>query len=145
MRIECQWQDNMAFNASAAGHTVAMDAKRPIGNQSGMTPKELVVAGLCGCTAMDVVGLLKKHKVTLRECNVSADVATTTGIQPAVFTAIDLSFRAVGDVSPDVLLEAVMLSQTKFCGVSAMLSKAMPIRYSVELNGEVIGKGEARF
>ena len=122
-----------------------MDAKSPIGRGSALTPKELVASGLGGCTAMDVVALLRKNKQDLRSLNVDVDVTPSTGAHPVVFTKAHLTFRVEGTVDPKILNEAVHLSQTKFCGVSAMLSKAFPITYEVLLNGQKVGEGKADF
>jgi putative redox protein len=135
----------MKFVGSNASFEVTMDAKRPAGQESALTPKELVAAGLCGCTAMDVVGLLRKKKAAVRAFDVEAAVSMTEGRHPIVFSAVTLTFRLEGDVEAAALLEAVHLSQSKYCGVSAMLSKAVPIHYEVVLNGSTIGVGEANF
>ena len=135
----------MKFNATADGQSVVMDAKAPIGSSSAMTPKELIAAGLAGCTAMDVIALLKKHKQAYKALEVDADIVASTAGQPVVFTSATLTFTATGEIDRAILLEAVHLSQTKYCGVSAMLVKAFPISYVVMLNGEQIGEGKADF
>jgi putative redox protein len=135
----------MFFSASSDSNECSMDAKKPIGRGAAMTPKELVIAGLCGCTAMDVMALMKKHRAKVDSCCVSAQVEMTDSGHPAVFKSVSLSFQVAGVVEADKLVEAVKLSQTQYCGVSAMLSKAVPIRYEIELNGTVIGTGEANF
>lgn len=145
MQINCVWQDNMKFVSSVSEHQVHMDAKKPFGGESALSPKELVVSGLCGCTAMDVVGLMQKHQQTIEAFEIRADVATTEKGHPNVFTNIDLLFKLKGAIAPAILLESIHLSQSKYCGVSAMLSKASPINYRVELNGKEIGTGTANF
>lgn len=145
MKTQLKWTQGMQFEATADGHSILMDAKAPIGKGTAQTPKELVAAGLAGCTAMDVIALLKKHKQPFEELVVDADVEMSKGIQPTVFTSAHLVFHAKGAIDKNILLEAVHLSQTKFCGVSAMLVRAFPIKYTVELNGEVVGEGAADF
>jgi putative redox protein len=135
----------MVFTARAAGGEAKMDAKAPIGQGSALTPKELVVAGLCGCTAMDVMALMRKHKQAVATCEVQAEVTTSEGGPPVVFTAAELEFTLTGDVDPALALEAVRLSQTLYCGVTAMLVKAFPIRYRVVVNGVPAGEGQADF
>jgi putative redox protein len=110
-----------------------------------MTPKQLVVAGLAGCTAMDVVALLRKQGQPLEHFEVETEVEKSSGGYPEVFTAAMLTFKLQGQIEPEKAKEAVELSQTKYCGVSAMLSRAFPIRYRIELNGQTIGEGSARF
>jgi len=145
MKAQLKWTGGMSFQASSDGHAMVMDAKAPIGSGTAMTPKELVAVGLGGCTAMDVTALLKKHKQAHESLNIDVEITTSTGGQPVVFTSANLTFDVKGKVDPSILLDAVRLSQTKFCGVSAMLAKALPIRYVVHLNGEKIGEGHADF
>ena len=145
MKLNLKWIDGMKFQGEADGNLIAMDAKAPIGGNTAMTPKELVAAGLGGCTVMDVIALLKKHKQPFESVEIDVDVATSKSGQPVVFTGATLTFFVTGTVDKNILLESVKLSQTKYCGVSAMLSKAFPINYIVKLNGEDIGQGEASF
>jgi putative redox protein len=145
MKAQLKWTEGMQFEGKAGGHTVMLDAKAPIGKDSGMTPKDFVAVGLGGCTAMDVIALLRKHKQTAETFDVDVDVTSSTGVYPAVFVGATLSFTATGQIDPAILLESVQLSQTKYCGVSAMLAQAFPIEYVVILNGKEIGKGKAEF
>ena len=139
------WKEKMQFNGIAGEHTVSMDAKAPVGNDTAPTPKELVAIGLGGCTAMDVIALLKKYKTPPKSFRVDLDVQTTASGHPAVFEKATLIFQVEGEVDAEKLNEAVLLSQTKYCGVSAMLSKSFPIEYRVVLNGKDIGTGSAKF
>lgn len=145
MKVELKWTGGMKFQADCEGHSVPMDAKTPIGQGSAMTPKELVAAGLAGCTIMDVAALLKKHKQNYDKLEISADVTSSSGGQPVVFEKVLLTYSVTGAVDKNILIESVTLSQTKYCGVSAMLSKAFPITYAISLNGEIIGEGAAHF
>ena len=144
MQVECLWQGNMRFLAKTGEHQVFMDAKKPIGSQSAMTPKELVLAGLAGCTAMDVAAYLRKHKQNASGLSVLSKTDLTNTF-PSVFTEVELVYVVRGEVEAAILMEAVQLSQTKFCGVSAMLSLSSPIRYRIELNGARVGEGAASF
>lgn len=145
MKLQCQWNEKMKFTAHSEGHEVLMDAKSPIGSDSAMTPKHLLLAGISGCTAMDVVALLKKYKQPFESLDVDVDADLTEGVYPAIFKDVKLIFKVKGAVEREKLLEAVKLSQTKYCGVTAMVAKAVPILYTVELNGEGIGSGQADF
>lgn len=145
MKIDLVWSDKMLFDARAGEHHVAVDAKPPIGGNRGMAPKELLLSALASCTAMDVVALLKKHKQRLDRFAVTVDAPLTEGGHPKRFLRADLTFDVHGDVDPTVLLSSVEASQTVFCGVSAMLSRAFPIAYQVVLNGTPIGNGHAHF
>ena len=94
---------------------------------------------------MDVVSLLRKYKQSVVSFEVDAESDLTEGEYPSVFKEIKLKFKVEGQVEAAKLLEAITLSQTKYCGVSAMISKSSLISYNVELNGEVIGSGKADF
>jgi putative redox protein len=144
IQMQMKWDEKMHLTATSAGNTVSADAKAPLGTGTAMTPKELVVAGLCGCTAMDVVALMKKHKQEVLSFEVSADVATTD-THPMVFSKAELLFKLNGKLDVAKVVEAVQLSQTKYCGVTAMLLKAFPITYKVIVNGEEVAQGEAKF
>lgn len=145
MKAVLKWNEGMKFTATSDGHSVLMDAKTPIGASTAMTPKELVAVGLGGCTAMDVIALLKKHRQPFKSLDVDVEITASTSGHPVVFTGAIITFDATGDVDRAVLLDAVRLSQTKYCGVSAMLVKAHPIDYVVILNGEKVGQGKADF
>jgi putative redox protein len=145
MNIELTWNGKMQFTAAAGGHEVVVDARAPIGAGTGMAPKELLLAAVASCTAMDVAALLRKHKQNVMRLDVHADGTLSEGGYPMVFTTIKLVFDIGGTVDPAVALEAVRASQTRFCGVSAMLSKALPITYEVRVGGAVAGTGQAHF
>lgn len=145
MRAGVVWKEGMEFDGSVGEHLVRMDSRPPLGKDKGATPKELVALGLGGCTAMDVVALLKKHKQPIESFRIEIDIQPTKGPHPIVFEKALLSFIVEGAISTEILLETVRLSQTKYCGVSAMLSKAFPIEYEIILNGQVVGAGKSNF
>lgn len=145
MRPVLRWQSNMQFEAESDGNKILIDAKSPIGHGKAMTPKELVAVGLGGCTAMDVVALFKKHKQEVKSFEVSVDITPSKGKYPMVFENAVIEFKAEGQIDSKIYMEAVELSQTKYCGVSAMMLKAFPIQYKVILNNELIGEGNANF
>jgi putative redox protein len=94
---------------------------------------------------MDVVALLKKNRQRLETFEIEAEANLSEGGHPKVFMDAKLTFVMSGEVDPKVALESVVASQTRFCGVSAMLSRAFPIRYEVVVSGELAGSGSARF
>jgi putative redox protein len=145
MKIDLVWSDKMLFEAQAGEHRVSVDARPPIGGNRGMAPKEMLLSALASCTAMDVVALLRKHKQRLDKFSVGVEAPISEGGHPKRFARADLVFDVQGEVDPNVLLESVKASQTLYCGVSAMLSRAFPIAYQVMLNGTLIGSGEASF
>lgn len=145
MNAKVAWTEGMQLKGSSGPHEVLLDSKAPLGKDSGMTPKELVAVGLCGCTAMDVVALMKKYKQPLEKFEVESDISSTEGGHPIKFKEVLMTFRATGAVDSAKLLEAVQLSQTKYCGVSAMISATVPLKYQIILNDQKIGEGQAHF
>jgi putative redox protein len=144
MKVACHWNEGMNFTAEADGQSISMDAKRPIGTGKGLTPKELVLAALCGCSAMDIAGLMRKNRQTMSSFDISAEATAKEG-HPAIFKEVTISYVVKGEVESAKLIEAVELSQTKYCSGSAMISKASPIHFRVVLNEQEIHKGTAHF
>ncbi len=145
METKVKWTNGMEFTGAVGGHTVTLDSPAPLGKDQGFTPKQLVAVGLAGCTAMDVIALLKKFRQPVDAFSVELQTEPTQQGHPVVFAKANLVFKATGEIDKEKYLEAVRLSQTKYCGVSAMLAKALPIRYRVLLNDHEIGSGEANF
>jgi len=147
MKTKTTWTKNkVALQGECGGNFLTMDGKSPLGEEKGMTPKELVALGISGCTAMDVLSLLKKYKQVPDAFVIESEVVQTeSGKYPVIFKEVLLTFQVSGSVEKDKLIEAVHLSQTKFCGVSAMINVVAPISYKVFLNGELINEGRAEF
>ena len=82
MKVSLSWVEKMQFRATAGNHTVSVDAKRPIGDDQGILPKELLLAAMASCTAMDVAALLRKHKQVLKEFTVAVDATPSEGKHP---------------------------------------------------------------
>ena len=144
MKISLDWRGKMGFGATDGRHSVAMDARAPVGGGSALSPKQLALAAVAGCSAMDVVGLLAKHRQGVRSFRVESDAPTTEG-HPSVFAHVQLDYHLEGAIEAERAVEAVRLSQSRYCGVSAMMAKNCPIRYRIHLNGREIHAGEARF
>lgn len=134
--IETQWMGKMQFNALVNGHTIIMDGPERVGGEdNGPIPKPFVLTALSGCTGMDVVALLKKSGRQVREFNIK--VSGEISKQPPIeYTAVHLIYEFTGDEGTmQAALDAVMQSQEKFCGVSSMLKKIMPVTWDVFYNG----------
>lgn len=146
MKITCNWAEKMKFEvANATGQSIIIDSKPPLGRNAGPTPKELALMGVAGCTSMDVITHMRKHHQNVESFSVEAEAPTQTGDLP-VFLNVMLIYKVTGkDVEASQLIEAVHLSQTKYCSVSAMMSKAAPVSYEIQLNGAVVGTGKAEF
>lgn len=103
------------------------------GSNAAIRPKELLLLSLGGCTASDVASILKKKRVKLDdfEINLTADA---TEDYPQVYTKIHIEYVFYGkDIQAKDVERAIELSQTKYCGVTAMLSKAMEITHSYKI------------
>jgi putative redox protein len=128
------WQNNMAFEATVNGHTIIMDADTSVGGQDqGPRPKILLLAGLGGCTGMDVVSILAKMKVVPEKfwMDISAEL---TDAHPKIYNQIKLIYYFKGEnLPPDKLEKAVKLSKERYCGVSAMLSKTAEILIEIKI------------
>ena len=123
-------------------HWVAMDGPAELkGENAGSRPKELLLLALGGCTGADVASILNKRRMPFRKLEVALSAETSTE-HPIVFTHVDLVYRFEGDGIPLQEIErAIHLSQDKYCSVSAMLRKAMPIDWTLEVNGERVLAG----
>lgn len=117
-------------------HWVAMDGPPEFGGENaGSRPKELLLLALGGCTGADVASILSKRRVPFRKLEVALSAAISTE-HPIVFTRVDITYRFEGDDLPVADIErAIRLSQEKYCSVSAMLRRAMPIDWTAEING----------
>ena len=123
------WTDNERFIGQAtSGHALVMDAAK---EKTANTPMELVLIALCGCTAADVNGILRKKREPFTILEVRAQAERATGY-PAVYTEIKLTYRVGGKVSPKAVEDAVRLSKEKYCSVSAMLEKTAKITSAIE-------------
>jgi putative redox protein len=132
MEARAIWTDKDRFLAEASsGHALVVDAGEV---KSGATPIELVLVGLCGCTASDVVGILRKKREPFTALEVVAQ-AERAGDHPKVFTHIKLTYRVRGKVTHKAMEDAVRLSIDKYCSVSAMLEKTAAIEFEIEYSG----------
>jgi putative redox protein len=135
MNVEAQvtWTDGERFVANASsGHAIVIDSDRERNTASG--PMEMVLMGLCACTATDVVSILRKKREPFVGVNVRAEAVRATEA-PTVYTAIKLIYTVSGQVSRKSVEDAVRLSEEKYCGVSAMLKCTAKIVTEVHLSG----------
>jgi putative redox protein len=127
------WTDHERYIGEAdSGHALVMDTAS---EKTASTPMELVLIALCGCTASDVVGILRKKREPFTSLEVRADGERASGY-PAVYTAIKLTYRVGGKVSRKAVEDAVHLSKDKYCSVSAMLQKTAKITFEIEYKNE---------
>jgi putative redox protein len=123
------WTDRERFVATAtSGHAVVMDTAA---DKTANSPIELVLIGLCGCTASDVLNILRKKREPFTGLEVRAE-AERAPAPPTVYTSIRLIYRVSGKVSKKGMEGAVRLSKEKYCSVSAMLQKTATITFEIE-------------
>ena len=144
MQVDCVWDKKSKFTATAGEFSFAMDASKPFGDESAHTPKQLVVAALCGCTGMDVVGLLKKNKQVFESFRMSAEAESVT-VHPHELKEVRLKYYIAGTCDPDKVIQAVNLSQTQYCSVSAMISRGTKIYFEIYLNDKILATGQSSF
>lgn len=129
MHAKVTWLHDQLYDAeSHTGNHVAVDTDAA--HQGGPGPMEMVLMGLCSCTSVDVVSILRKKREPLTSLIVSA-VAEQATEAPRVFTHIQLTYHIGGGVSHKAAEDAVALSKNKYCSVSKMLEKAATIDYVI--------------
>jgi putative redox protein len=123
------WTNNERYVGSATSrHSIVLDMAA---EKAANSPMELVLIALCGCTASDVVGILRKKREPFRGLEVQARGERADGY-PTVYTSIHLTYKVFGEVSKKAMEDAVRLSKEKYCSVSAMLEKTAKITYTIE-------------
>jgi putative redox protein len=125
-----KWIAEQKFEGHSS-HSVTVDGSSKAAN----SPMELVLVGLCGCTASDLVTILQKKRepFTAVEVHASAEKAPDP---PRVYTGIKLIYRVKGNVARKAVEDAVRLSEEKYCSVAAMLNKTAKITYEIQLDSK---------
>ena len=129
MLTEFTWKGKMVFEAKTeSGHSVVMDAKPEVGGEdNGPRPMELLMVSLGGCTAMDVVSILKKMRVDLESMTVNIH-SEQAPEHPKIFTKINIEYNFTGrNITEKNVKKAIELSQEKYCSVTAMLKEKAEI------------------
>lgn len=137
MECKVSWTGGagMSFLAeTASGHLVAMDgAPDGGGNNLAPRPMEMVLLGTGGCTAYDVMLMLKKGGMTIRNCDVKLTAERAEEI-PKVFTKIHFHFTITGsNIKKNAVERAIKLSHEKYCSASIMLEKTAEMTHSYEI------------
>ena len=137
--IEVQWMGKMQFNALVNGHTIVMDGPEKVGGEdNGPIPKPFILTALAGCTGMDIAAILRKadKKPDDFDMKVIGEISKRVPIE---YIAIQVIYEFKGAAeNKEATLNAVTDSQEKYCGVSSMLKKALPLTWEVKYNGELI-------
>jgi putative redox protein len=127
----------------ADGHLLRLDI--PVaqgGNGTGFRPMQTILAALIGCSAVDVVSILKKQKQTLVNLSVEIDGQREEGKEPSLWKTIDVVFKLSGEIDTAKAIRAVDLSIKKYCSVAETLRAAgAEIKYKIFVNDqEVFGQ-----
>jgi len=135
MQARIKWLDHMTFVGEAgSGHSVVMDGAPGVGGRDlGVRPMEMVLLGLGGCTAFDVVFILKKARQPVEDCEIQVSAERAEDV-PKVFTRIHLHYVIKGkDLSEKHVARAVKMSAEKYCSVSRMLEDTVELTHDYEI------------
>jgi putative redox protein len=135
MKARIKWvQDVMFVGESGSGHSVVMDGAPEAGGRNlGVRPMEMLLLGLGGCSAFDVMSILKRGRQAVTDCVVDLDAERAT-TDPKVFIRINLRYVVSGrGLDRHKVERAVQLSAEKYCSASAILSRTAQITHSIEL------------
>jgi len=135
MKARIKWvQDATFLGESGSGHAVVMDGPPEHGGRNlGVRPMEMLLLGMGGCTAFDVVSILKKSRQAVTDCVAEVE-AERSEQDPKIFTAIHVHFIVTGkELSDKRVARAVELSAHKYCSASIMLGKTATITHDFEI------------
>ena len=135
MKATVRWvQDAMFVGESGSGHAVVMDGAPDAGGRNlGVRPMEMLLLGLGGCTAFDVVMILKRGREPVTGCVVDID-AERADTEPKVFTRIAMRYRVSGrSLDPRKVERAVNLSAEKYCSATAILAKTAQFSHEIAI------------
>ncbi len=133
--LSMNWLEDMVFETEVNGHKLYLDADEKVGGKDrGPRPKPLMMVALAGCTGMDVVSILKKMKVEVKEFNISIE-ADLDDEFPKPYTSMKIIYTFRGEnLNRSKIEKAVNLSQDKYCGVSENYRKAMKLDFEIRIN-----------
>lgn len=131
MKARIKWVEQASFLAeSGSGHAILLDGPPEAGGRNlGPRPMELLLMGTGGCTAFDVVHILKKSRQPIVDCVVEID-AERAETDPKIYTRIHFHFIVTGKgLKPEKVEQAIKLSKDKYCSASIMLGKTAEITH----------------
>ena len=135
MKARVKWLDHMSFiGESESGHSVVMDGAPEVGGRNlAARPMEMVLLGMGGCTAFDVVMILQRARQPITDCIIELSAERSEEV-PKVFTKIHAHYIVKGKgLSEKQVEKAVSLSAEKYCSVSIMLGKSAEITHDYEI------------
>lgn len=127
------WLEDRRFVGQASGHAIVVDGSA---EKLAPSPMELVLVGMVGCTAYDVIGILQKKRQAVTGLEVSAR-ATRAEEPPRIYTHIDITYVVRGQgIRPKAVEDAIRLSKEKYCSASIMLGKTAHITTTYQIEEE---------
>ena len=118
------------------GHKVLLDNKsKKEGKVEGISPMELILAALAGCSGIDIVAILNKQKINPTDIKMDIKGDRIPDVIPSLFQKIKVNVRLEGDIPPEKAKRAVSLSLEKYCSVAKTLEYSTTIKYSIFING----------
>ncbi len=128
--ISTQWIGGSAFHTSGTnGVSLQMGT---FGEQKGVSPMEMLLMAKAGCTGMDIVSILEKKRQPLDDLKINVRALRSSEI-PKIWTIIEVEYLVWGDIDAEALVQAIELSEEKYCSVGIMLSKAAELRSSYKI------------
>ncbi|MGY8944643.1 MAG: OsmC family protein [Flavobacteriales bacterium] len=129
-------QDYLFKVTNSNGHSVLLDNKsKKEGEVAGISPMELLLMGLAGCSSIDVVAILNKQKLNPTSLKMEVEGERNETEIPSLFNKINVKVIVDGEISPEKITHAVQLSFDKYCSVSKTLEHTAEINYLIFLNG----------
>ena len=135
MKATVKWLDNMSFvGESGSGHSIVMDGSPEDGGRNlGVRPMEMVLLGMGGCTAFDVVLILKRGRQDITDCHVELEAERASDV-PKVFTKIHAHYVVKGKgLDAKKVERAVSMTAEKYCSVSIMLAATADVTHDFEI------------
>jgi len=121
------------------GYKVLLDnSSKTSSKVQGASPMELLLMGVAGCSAIDIISILNKQKVNPLSLKMEVNGLRNSGEVPSLFYQIDIIIYLKGEIEKEKALRAAKLSYDKYCSVSKMLEKTAKINYKVVLNDKNI-------
>lgn len=116
------------------GNSIIMDAGASDGgHDSGVRPMQLLLAAMGGCSAIDLIGILRKQREPLTDLKITVTGEREQGVVPSLYTEVHVHFRLFGNINQDKAERAVELSVEKYCSVAKTLEKTAEVTHSFEI------------
>ena len=135
MKARIKWTEARSFvGETGSGHAIVMDGPPDAGGRDlGPRPMEMLLLGLGGCTAFDVVDILQKGRQPIEDCVIEIEAERAETV-PKVYTKIRLVYKVIGQgLDPSKVQRAVDLSAEKYCSASIMLGKTAEISHEIRI------------